>query len=66
MHALRRLKLRNLTDERLVVRLRSNLGAQMAFQLSNENMTDFQRLHSPQARDMTAFLKGWWFDGFLI
>lgn len=44
IHALRRLDLRNTSGERLRIRLQSNLGAQIAFQLSNENLPE-ERAH---------------------
>ncbi|KAJ3290798.1 hypothetical protein HK104_006518 [Borealophlyctis nickersoniae] len=40
LHALRRFELRNISPHRLAVKLRSNLGSQIAFQLTNENLPD--------------------------
>ncbi|KAF7728409.1 hypothetical protein EC973_006217 [Apophysomyces ossiformis] len=40
LHALRRLGIRNLSDQYLLVKMRSNLRNQIAFQLKNENVTD--------------------------
>lgn len=40
LHALHRLLIRNTTGFPLTVKLRSNLGPQMAFQLTNENLPD--------------------------
>jgi hypothetical protein len=40
LHALRRLEIRNTSRHRLLVKLRSNLGSQIAFQLTNENLPD--------------------------
>jgi hypothetical protein len=42
LHALRRFEIRNLSKHSLIVKLRSNLGQQLAFQLSNENLPDRQ------------------------
>ncbi|KAI9139015.1 hypothetical protein BKA69DRAFT_705580 [Paraphysoderma sedebokerense] len=41
LHALRRIEIRNLSDYQICVKLRSNLGGQVAFQLTNENLPDF-------------------------
>ena len=38
LHALKRLEIRNLTDQRILVKMRSNLRHQIAFQLNNENI----------------------------
>ncbi|RCI02538.1 hypothetical protein CU098_001898, partial [Rhizopus stolonifer] len=38
LHALRRLELRNLSDQSILIKIRSNLRNQIAFQLENENM----------------------------
>lgn len=38
LHTLRWLLMDNLSDDHIVVKLRSNLGSQIAFQLSNENL----------------------------
>ncbi|KAG2222140.1 hypothetical protein INT45_007576 [Circinella minor] len=38
LHALKRLEIRNLTDQRILVKMRSNLRNQIAFQLDNENL----------------------------
>ncbi|KAJ3175580.1 hypothetical protein HDU87_006077 [Geranomyces variabilis] len=40
LHALRRFELRNVSQFHLTVKLRSNLGAQIAFQLTNENLPE--------------------------
>ena len=40
LHALRRVELRNVSKAPVLVKLRSNLGAQVAFQLTNENLPD--------------------------
>ncbi|KAI9246915.1 hypothetical protein BDA99DRAFT_565333 [Phascolomyces articulosus] len=40
LHALKRLEIRNLTDQRILVKMRSNLRNQVAFQLDNENLHD--------------------------
>ncbi|KAJ3358833.1 hypothetical protein GGF32_009929 [Allomyces javanicus] len=40
LHALHRFSIRSLCAEPLVIKLRSNLGAQVAFQLTNENLPD--------------------------
>ncbi|KAI9176000.1 hypothetical protein H9P43_006364 [Blastocladiella emersonii ATCC 22665] len=41
LHALHRFDVRNVTAEPIVVRLRSNLAGQVAFQLNNENLPDY-------------------------
>jgi hypothetical protein len=38
LHALHQLYIKNLTDKKLSIKLRSNLGDQVAFQLTNENL----------------------------
>ena len=38
LHALCRIQIRNLTPQPLLIKFRSNLGSQIAFQLSNENL----------------------------
>jgi len=38
LHALRKFSMRNVAGARLLVKLRSNLGRQVAFQLSNDNL----------------------------
>ncbi|KAI8385669.1 hypothetical protein BD560DRAFT_321778 [Blakeslea trispora] len=38
LHALRRIELRNLSDQSILVKMRSNLRNQIAFQLENENI----------------------------
>ncbi|RKO89685.1 hypothetical protein BDK51DRAFT_44623 [Blyttiomyces helicus] len=43
LHALRRFELRNISPYPLTVKLRSNLGSQVAFQLTNENLPDRHR-----------------------
>lgn len=40
LHALKRLEIRNLTDRRILVKMRSDLRNQIAFQLRNENLAD--------------------------
>src|SRR5438270_13004255 len=40
LHALRRFEIRNLSKSTILVKLRSNLGSQIAFQLKNENLAD--------------------------
>ncbi|KAI8917062.1 hypothetical protein DFJ77DRAFT_331406 [Powellomyces hirtus] len=42
LHALRRFELRNVSSSFLTVKLRSNLGSQIAFQLTNENLPDWE------------------------
>ncbi|KAI8808501.1 hypothetical protein BJ742DRAFT_709657 [Cladochytrium replicatum] len=43
LHALRRFEIRNICDSPVLIKLRSNLGHQIAFQLTNENLTDSSR-----------------------
>ncbi|RUS31123.1 hypothetical protein BC938DRAFT_478418 [Jimgerdemannia flammicorona] len=40
LHALRRLVLKNVSSHRILIKMRSNLGSQIAFQLKNENLLD--------------------------
>ncbi|PKC72861.1 hypothetical protein RhiirA1_411279 [Rhizophagus irregularis] len=40
LHALRRFEIRNVSQSTILVKLRSNLGSQVAFQLKNENLPD--------------------------
>ncbi|KAI7900712.1 uncharacterized protein BX663DRAFT_553713 [Cokeromyces recurvatus] len=40
LHALRRLCIRNLSDQSILIKMRSNLRNQIAFQLENENITN--------------------------
>ena len=40
LHALRRFEIRNVSQSTILVKLRSNLGSQIAFQLKNENLSD--------------------------
>lgn len=40
IHALRRVEIKNLSSTSVIVKLRSNLGSQIAFQLTNENLVD--------------------------
>ncbi|KAI9354206.1 hypothetical protein BD770DRAFT_429018 [Pilaira anomala] len=40
LHALRRLNIRNLSDQSILVKMRSNLRSQIAFQLENENISN--------------------------
>ncbi|CAJ0650018.1 4891_t:CDS:10 [Entrophospora sp. SA101] len=40
LHALRRFEISNISQYTILVKLRSNLGSQIAFQLSNENLPD--------------------------
>ncbi|KAJ3051196.1 hypothetical protein HK097_007843, partial [Rhizophlyctis rosea] len=40
LHALRRFELRNTSSSPIIIKLRSNLGEQIAFQLTNENLPD--------------------------
>ncbi|RIA92609.1 hypothetical protein C1645_820444 [Glomus cerebriforme] len=40
LHALRRFEIRNISQSTILVKLRSNLGSQIAFQLKNENLPD--------------------------
>lgn len=40
LHALRRLDIRNLSDKSILVKMRSNLRNQIAFQLKNENISN--------------------------
>ncbi|KAJ3214313.1 hypothetical protein HDU67_001804 [Dinochytrium kinnereticum] len=40
LHALRSLELRNISEHELIIKLRSNLGEQIAFQLTNENLPE--------------------------
>ncbi|KAK9767395.1 hypothetical protein K7432_002877 [Basidiobolus ranarum] len=42
LHTLRRFKIRNISNSTIVVKLRSNLGSQVAFQLKNENFSDLE------------------------
>ncbi|KAL7750535.1 hypothetical protein RI367_003871 [Sorochytrium milnesiophthora] len=42
LHALRRFEIRNVCDEPIRVKLRSNLGSQIAYQLSNENLPEYE------------------------
>ncbi|KAG2233126.1 hypothetical protein INT48_005870 [Thamnidium elegans] len=44
LHALRRLNMRNLSDQPIVVKMRSNLRNQIAFQLENENISNLPAL----------------------
>ncbi|KAG9297531.1 hypothetical protein G9A89_001471 [Geosiphon pyriformis] len=41
LHSLRRFEIRNVSSHKILVKLRSNLGSQVAFQLTNENFPDF-------------------------
>ncbi|TPX32047.1 nucleoside-diphosphate kinase [Synchytrium microbalum] len=41
LHALRRCEIRNTSDSTIIVKLRSNLGNQIAFQVTNENLPDY-------------------------
>ena len=41
LHALRRFEIRNISSHPIVIKLRSNLGQQIAFQLTNENLPEF-------------------------
>ncbi|CAG8447057.1 5601_t:CDS:2 [Ambispora gerdemannii] len=41
LHSLRSFEIRNISPNRILVKLRSNLGSQIAFQLTNENLPDF-------------------------
>ncbi|KAJ3416131.1 hypothetical protein HDV05_003100 [Chytridiales sp. JEL 0842] len=50
LHALRRLELRNTSDQEILIKLRSNLGSQIAFQLTNENLPDHDT-QPPQQQD---------------
>ncbi|CAG8544148.1 2498_t:CDS:2, partial [Funneliformis caledonium] len=40
LHSLRRFEVRNISQSTILVKLRSNLGSQIAFQLTNENLPD--------------------------
>ncbi|KAI9487044.1 MAG: hypothetical protein EXX96DRAFT_646766 [Benjaminiella poitrasii] len=40
LHALRRLYIRNLSDQSIIIKMRSNLRNQIAFQLENENISN--------------------------
>ncbi|ORX81620.1 hypothetical protein K493DRAFT_389168, partial [Basidiobolus meristosporus CBS 931.73] len=42
LHTLRRFAIKNISDNTIVVKLRSNLGSQVAFQLKNENFPDLE------------------------
>jgi hypothetical protein len=56
LHALRCLRLTNLSaDSWLQVRLRSNMGQQVAFQLSNENLPSITTSGDCLARDCEHF-----------
>ncbi|RHZ71084.1 hypothetical protein Glove_262g53 [Diversispora epigaea] len=46
LHALRRFEIRNISQNTILVKLRSNLGSQIAFQLSNENLPEFDSIKS--------------------
>ncbi|CAG8447699.1 8569_t:CDS:10 [Diversispora eburnea] len=46
LHALRRFEIRNISQQTILVKLRSNLGSQIAFQLSNENLPEFDYMKS--------------------
>ena len=46
IHALKQLELRNTTHHSVLIKLRSNLSTQIAFQLSNENLSNFDGQHS--------------------
>ncbi|KAJ3156718.1 hypothetical protein HDU86_003942 [Geranomyces michiganensis] len=50
LHALRRFELRNVSQFHLTVKLRSNLGSQIAFQLTNENLPE--RDSRPSSRNL--------------
>ncbi|KND01233.1 uncharacterized protein SPPG_04324 [Spizellomyces punctatus DAOM BR117] len=51
LHALRRFELRNISSSYLTVKLRSTLGSQIAFQLTNENLPDRDR--RPESRRLS-------------
>jgi hypothetical protein len=57
IHALRRFEIRNLSSFPLIVKLRSNLGAQISFQLTNENLPD-DDLQADNSK--TVFKMGSW------
>ncbi|CAG8474285.1 10773_t:CDS:2 [Acaulospora colombiana] len=42
LHALRRFEIRNISQNTILVKLRSNLGSQIAYQLTNENLPEFE------------------------
>ncbi|CAG8579491.1 12936_t:CDS:2, partial [Acaulospora morrowiae] len=42
LHALKRFEIRNVSQSTILVKLRSNLGSQVAFQLTNENLPEFE------------------------
>ena len=50
LHALRRFEVRNISTSPIVVKLRSNLGEQVAFQLTNENLPDRDFATTPAKR----------------
>ncbi|TPX41332.1 hypothetical protein SeLEV6574_g06148 [Synchytrium endobioticum] len=53
LHALRRFQIRNICTLPIVVKLRSSLGSQLAFQLTNENLPDTNE-SSDQLRSPTS------------
>ncbi|CAG8515229.1 20468_t:CDS:2, partial [Racocetra persica] len=42
LHALRHFEIRNITQSTILIKLRSNLGSQIAFQLTNENLPELR------------------------
>ncbi|CAG8691919.1 253_t:CDS:1, partial [Cetraspora pellucida] len=42
LHALRHFEIRNITQNTILIKLRSNLGSQVAFQLTNENLPELR------------------------
>ncbi|KAJ3043675.1 hypothetical protein HDV00_004448 [Rhizophlyctis rosea] len=53
LHALRRFEIKNISPHALVVKLRSNLGEQVAFQLTNENLPDRDFATTPRKKAPT-------------
>ncbi|KAI8821376.1 uncharacterized protein EV422DRAFT_40284 [Fimicolochytrium jonesii] len=53
LHALRRFEVRNVSAFPLTIKLRSNLGSQIAFQLTNENLPE-RDLRHPLNRDLSS------------
>ncbi|KAI8988024.1 hypothetical protein BDF20DRAFT_998552 [Mycotypha africana] len=53
LHSLRKLEIRNLSDQPILVKMRSNLRNQIAFQLENENILNFLNEKIPQQQTDT-------------
>ncbi|KAL5032177.1 hypothetical protein BDV3_000767 [Batrachochytrium dendrobatidis] len=54
LHALRRLEIRNISSTPVIVKMRSNLGSQIAFQLTNENLLDRESRPSRSIQNNTS------------